>query len=50
VLDEYMDRGGTDGALGFPTSRVRSDGSGGSVADFEHGTIVCPQSEACRLA
>ena len=50
VLDEYMDRGATDGPLGFPTSRVRGDGSGGSTADFEHGTIVCPQSGACSLS
>ena len=46
VLDEYLDRGGTDGSLGFPTSRVRGDGSGGSLADFEHGTIVCPERPA----
>ncbi|MGZ8629460.1 MAG: SpoIID/LytB domain-containing protein [Actinomycetota bacterium] len=50
VLGDYMKRGGTDGSLGFPTSRVRSDGSGGSLAEFEHGTIVCPHGQACRLA
>jgi SpoIID/LytB domain protein len=50
VLNEYLDRGGADGPLGFPTSRVRSDGSGGSLAHFEHGTIVCPQGRPCRLA
>lgn len=49
VLDEYLDRSGTDGRLGFPTSRVRPDGSGGSFARFEHGTIVCPKSRACRV-
>ena len=49
VLGEYLDRGGTDGSLGFPTSRVRPDGSGGSSANFEHGTIVCPKSRACRV-
>ena len=50
VLAEYLDRGGTDGALGFPTSRVRDDGAGGTLADFEHGTIVCPDGQGCRLA
>ena len=50
VLGEYLHRGGTDGPLGFPTSRVRPDGSGGSRADFEHGTIVCPDGQGCRLA
>jgi SpoIID/LytB domain protein len=49
VLGEYLDRGGTDGRLGFPTSRVRPDGSGGSFANFEHGTIVCRESRACRI-
>ena len=50
VLDEYLDRGGTDGALGFPTSRIRADGAGGALADFQHGTIVCPDGQGCRLA
>lgn len=50
VLREYLDRNGVEGPLGFPTSRVRGDGSGGSLADFEHGTIVCPDGQACRLA
>lgn len=50
VLAEYLDRGGTDGALGFPTSRVRDDGAGGTRAEFEHGTIVCPDGQGCRLA
>jgi trimeric autotransporter adhesin len=50
VLGEYLDRGGTDGSLGFPTSRVRPDGGGGSFADFEHGRIVCPSGRPCRLA
>jgi SpoIID/LytB domain protein len=50
VLGEYLDRNGTDGPLGFPTSRVRGDGNGGSLADFEHGTIVCPDAQPCRIA
>ncbi len=50
VLKEYLDRNGTEGPLGFPTSRIRRDGGGGSIADFEHGTIVCPAGQACRLA
>jgi SpoIID/LytB domain protein len=50
VLAEYLDRGGTDGALGFPTSHVRDDGAGGTLADFEHGTIACPDGQGCRLA
>jgi len=50
VLGEYLDRGGTSGALGYPTGRVHGDGSGGSTAEFEHGVIVCPQGQPCRLA
>ena len=50
VLHAYLSRGGTDGSLGFPTSRVRPDGGGGSLASFEHGTIVCPKGRTCRLA
>jgi uncharacterized protein with LGFP repeats len=50
VLKSYLHRGGTTGALGFPTSRVRADGDGGTLADFEHGTIVCPKGRSCRLA
>ena len=50
VLSEYLDRNGADGPLGFATSRVRGDGNGGSLADFEHGTIVCPDGQRCRLA
>jgi hypothetical protein len=50
VLADYLDRGGTDGSLGFPTSRVRDDGAGGTLADFEHGTIACPDGQGCRLA
>jgi SpoIID/LytB domain protein len=50
VLGAYMRRGGTRGSLGFPTSRVRRDGGGGSLARFEHGTIVCPKGRACRVA
>ena len=50
VLGEYLDRGGPDGRLGFPMSRVRPDGGGGSLASFEHGTIVCPSGRRCRVA
>ena len=50
VLKDYLRRGGPTGSLGFPTSRVRGDGSGGSLASFEHGTIACPDGQACRLA
>jgi len=49
VLKSYLHRGGTTGALGYPTSRVRADGSGGMLAEFEHGTIVCPKGGSCRL-
>ncbi|HWC72267.1 MAG TPA: SpoIID/LytB domain-containing protein [Actinomycetota bacterium] len=49
VLKEYLHRGGADGRLGFPTSRVHADGSGGMLADFEHGTIVCPHGRRCGL-
>jgi hypothetical protein len=28
---------------------VRADGNGGTLAGFEHGTIVCPKGQSCRL-
>jgi hypothetical protein len=36
--------------LGFPTSRVRRIDGDGQRAAFEHGTIVCPQGEACSVS
>jgi hypothetical protein len=41
VLKEYLSRGAATGSLGFPTSRVHDDGSGGTTATFEHGVITC---------
>lgn len=41
VLETYLDRGGAGGALGMPTSRVRSRAGGGVGATFEHGSIAC---------
>ena len=40
VLSAYLDRGGTQSALGYPTTRVRSV-DGVRRASFEHGTIAC---------
>jgi SpoIID/LytB domain protein len=40
VLSEYLSRGGAQGALGYPTTRVRVI-DGVSRASFEHGTIAC---------
>lgn len=41
VLDFYLGRGGPGGALGFPTSDVRTMGNGNLRATFEHGRITC---------
>ena len=40
VLNEYLARGGTQGALGYPLTRVRVIG-GVARASFEHGSIAC---------
>ncbi|MGH2679199.1 MAG: SpoIID/LytB domain-containing protein [Actinomycetota bacterium] len=40
VLSAYLDRGGAQGALGYPRSRVRVAG-GVARASFERGTIAC---------
>jgi SpoIID/LytB domain protein len=40
VLSAYLDRGGTQSALGYPTTRLRSV-DGVRRASFEHGTIAC---------
>ena len=42
VLNVFLERGGADGSLGFPTSRVQETGGGGTSATFEHGSIQCP--------
>lgn len=40
VLSAYLERGGAQGVLGYPKTRVRvSDGV--ARASFEHGTIAC---------
>jgi hypothetical protein len=41
VLKEYLSRGAATGSLGFPTSRVHADGSGGTTATFEQGVVTC---------
>ncbi len=48
VLDSYAARGGPGGKLGFPTSDVRNAGGGATSATFQHGTLFCPASGACR--
>jgi SpoIID/LytB domain protein len=50
VLGTYLDRSGPTGSLGFPTSRVHGDGSGGSTASFQHGTITCPDAGGCTVS
>jgi stage II sporulation protein D len=50
VLAMFVDRGGAVGALGFPTTRVHADGSGGTLATFEHGTIRCPSAGPCSVS
>jgi SpoIID/LytB domain protein len=40
VLGAYLGRGGAQGALGYPRTRVRTV-NGVARASFEHGTIVC---------
>lgn len=47
VLDAYLVNGGADGALGFPTSRVKRPPAGGTKATFEHGAIACDDGGAC---
>jgi SpoIID/LytB domain protein len=41
VMKEYLQRGAATGSLGFPTSRVHGNGTGGMTATFEHGAISC---------
>jgi hypothetical protein len=48
VLSSYLGRGGAQGALGYPTTRVRTV-SGVSRASFEHGTIACSNG-TCRVS
>jgi hypothetical protein len=40
VLSAYLDHGGAQGALGYPTTRV-SVVDGVRTASFEHGSITC---------
>lgn len=47
VLSEYLSRGGAQGALGYPKTRVRVV-DGVSRASFEHGAISC-SGGTCRL-
>ena len=48
VLSAYLANGGAQGALGYPTTRVRVDADGARRARFEHGTIVCSDG-ACDV-
>jgi SpoIID/LytB domain protein len=48
VLSSYLGRGGAQGALGYPTTRVRTV-SGVSRASFEHGAIACSNG-TCRVS
>jgi SpoIID/LytB domain protein len=40
VLSAYLENGGAQGALGYPTTRVRTV-DGVRTASFEHGSIAC---------
>jgi SpoIID/LytB domain protein len=44
VLNAYLARGGAGSALGYPLTRVRTQG-GVARASFEHGTIACAGSD-----
>jgi SpoIID/LytB domain protein len=48
VLSAYLGRGGAQGALGYPTTRVRV-AAGVARASFEHGTITCSNG-TCRVS
>jgi len=48
VLSEYLSRGGEQGALGYPRTRVRV-ADGVARASFEHGTISC-SSGTCQVS
>lgn len=50
VLSFYRAQGGPAGSLGFPTTDVREDGSGGTFARFEHGIITCTASGSCTIS
>ena len=47
VLSAYLGRGGAQGELGYPTTRVRVV-DGGRSATFEHGTIACSNGQLRR--
>lgn len=49
LLDFFIQQGGPQGALGFPTSDVVRLDNGATKATFEHGTIVCTAAGACRV-
>lgn len=44
VLAFYLGEGGPGGAMGFPTSDVRTMGNGNLRASFEHGRITCHET------
>jgi SpoIID/LytB domain protein len=49
VLTAYLDDGGAGGALGMPTSTVRTADDGSTSATFEHGSIACSASGSCSV-
>jgi SpoIID/LytB domain protein len=50
VLAFYLERGGAEGTLGFPTSRVQHADDGRESATFEHGTIRCSSGGGCHVS
>jgi stage II sporulation protein D len=49
VLAHYLEVGGPNGRLGFPTTDVRRLENGSVRAGFEHGAITCTDS-GCRVS
>jgi hypothetical protein len=49
VLSAFLKAGGVKGDLGFPATRVRVRVYGGTRARFQHGRVVCPDGQACRV-
>jgi SpoIID/LytB domain protein len=47
VLAYYLQTGGANGSLGFPTSDVQHLSGGATRSSFEHGTVTCPSSGSC---
>ena len=47
ILERYLAKGGTGGALGWPTSNARSS-NGAMVQTFQHGRITWTQAGGAK--